>query len=171
MSDIQRINAWFDGFDREFSQIIPTVVAETATEYFQERFVTQEWDGIPWPSLSPGYASRKSRGRGRILTASGTLQRSIAPTIVTPNRVVISAGNARSPYARVHNEGLRITGVRQVGAYTNSNFMGRGKPVKIPAHQRSVDFKMPQRQFIGTSKFLNQAIRDRLIAAYNARQR
>lgn len=168
MDNTQKINAWFDRFDDRFRQIVPEVVAESASEYFRDRFATQDWDQVPWQPLSPSYASRKTRGRGRILTATGLLQNSIRPTAITTRRVVISAGTNQTPYARAHNEGLRITGIQSVKAYTNTNFMGKGKKVEIPAHQRRVDYQLPKRQFIGTSRFLNQQIKSRLIAAFNA---
>src|SRR5690606_9544636 len=104
----QQINAWFEKFDHRMETTMPNVIAETATEFFQDRFKTQEWDGVPWQALKPKYAAKKGRGRGRILTASGLLQRSIRPSVVTAQRVVISAGNSKVPYARIHNEGGQV---------------------------------------------------------------
>lgn len=171
MSNIQRINTGFDRFDNDFRAIVPTIVAETANEYFRDRFRQENWDGVPWQPLSPEYASKKTRGRGRILVRDGILLNSIRPTTVTPNRVVITAGNSRTPYARAHNEGLTISGIQQVKSFTNRNFMGKGKPVKIRAHQRRVNFRMPKRQFIGRSPYLNAVIRERLNLAWNQRTR
>lgn len=169
MSNAQNINAWFDGFDRDFKAIAPNIIAETATEFFKDTFRTQSWDGVPWPALSPNYAAKKRRGAGRILVSRGFLLNSIRPSTVTSSRIVITGGNTRTPYARAHNEGLRIQGVQNISSYTNRNFMGKGKRVQIPAHQRRVNFKMPRRQFMGPSPLLNTAIRNRLNAAFNAR--
>ena len=169
MSNIQRIDANFARFDARFRAIVPQIIAETANEYFRDRFRLQNWDNIPWQPLSPGYAAQKTRGRGRILVRDGILLNSIRPTTVTPQRVVVTAGNNRTPYARAHNEGLRISSVQRVKSFTNPNFMGKGKPVRIKAHQRRINFKMPKRQYIGHSPFLNKIIRDRLAAAWNAR--
>lgn len=170
MSNINRIDNWFANFDSDFKTIVPNIVAETATEFFKDTFRTQSWDNVAWQPLSPLYAAKKTRGAGRILTQRGFLQASIRPATVSSSRVVISGGNSRTPYARVHNEGLQIRGVQNVRSYTNRNFFGKGKPVKIKAHQRKVDFKMPKRQFMGNSALLNIEIRTRLNAAFNARR-
>lgn len=162
----QQIKAWFDQFNRRFHAAVPNIIAETATEYFQDSFNKQAWDHVPWKPLNAKYAKRKTRGRGRILTASGILQRSIRPTLINENKVVITAGNSKTPYARVHNEGLRVTGTRKVRNYTNKNFMGKGKPVKIKSHTRTVNYQMPKRQFMGHSIYLNAAIIDRLKQAF-----
>lgn len=165
----QQLNNWFSKFEHRFDTAVPVIVSETATEFFKERFDKQEWDGVPWEQLNPKYAAKKTRGNGRILTRTGNLQASIRPTQVNAKRVVISAGNAKVPYARIHNEGLRVRGVQNVRGYTNTNFMGKGKRVQIKAHTRNVDYKMPKRQFAGNSKYLNQAIINRLTAFYNNR--
>src|SRR5690606_33732499 len=130
----QQINAWFNKFEHRFNSAVPNIVAETAVEFFQDTFKKQAWDNVPWQPLSPKYAVKKNRGRGRILTASGILQRSIRPSMVKPERVRISAGNSKVPYARIHNEGLTVKGTAKVRPFTNRNFMGKGKPVKIKAH-------------------------------------
>lgn len=159
----QQINAWFNNFEHRFDSAVPNIIAETAVEFFQDSFKKQAWDGVPWPALSPRYAAKKTRGKGRILTASGILQRSVRPSVVNANRVRISAGNSKAPYARIHNEGLTVKGTAKVRAFTNRNFMGRGKPQKIRAHTRAFNYTMPRRQFMGHSPFLNTILRDRLI--------
>ena len=163
----QQINTWFNEFDQRMDVAIPNIIAETATEFYQDRFKTQEWDGVAWPTLSPKYARSKTRGRGRILTASGLLQRSIRPSVVQPQRVVISAGNSKVPYARIHNEGLTVKGAQKVDAHTKRNFMGKGKAVRVSAHTRNVNYTMPKRQFMGNSRFLNALLIDRITKAYN----
>ena len=127
----KQLNDWFSRFEHRFDAAVPTIVSDTAVEFFKERFNTQEWDGVPWEQLNPKYAAKKTRGKGRILPRPGNLQASIRPTQVNANRVVISAGNAKVPYARIHNDGLRVRGVQNVRGYTNTNFMGKGKRVQI----------------------------------------
>lgn len=169
MGNIHNINTWFANFEHRMHKDVPTIVAETATSFFQGKFKTQEWDGVPWEPLSPLYAKRKRRSKGKILTASGILVNSIRPSVVTQNRVTISAGNSKTPYARIHNEGLRVRGTRNVNSYTNKNFMGTGRSVKIKSHQRHVNYKMPKRQFMGHSKYLNEDLRTRLTLYFNNR--
>jgi phage gpG-like protein len=168
MATAQRINLYFDRFNARFDQLVPNIVAETAVEFYGQRFIEQNWEGAPWQPLSAKYAAKKTKGRGRILTRTAALQRSIRPSTVSANRVTVSAGGRNIPYARVHNEGQQITGVRKVRTYTNTNFMGSGRRVQIPAHTRTVNYRMPQRRFMGPSRTLNKLIRARLIAAFNA---
>ena len=164
----KQLNDWFSKFDQRMEVGVPNIVAETSVEFFRERFKSEEWDKVPWPNLEPKYAAKKTRGKGRILTRSGILQASIRPAEVNPQRVVISAGNRKAPYARVHNEGLRVKGIAKVKSYTNRNFMGKGKPQKIKAHTRNYDIQHKRRQFMGHSKYLNQAIIERLTKAFNS---
>jgi phage gpG-like protein len=171
MKHAAQINNWFANFDFKYSDRVPKIVAETATSFFKERFDigNQSWDGVKWKPLSPKYAARKKRGKGRILYASSNLQASIKPSIVSQKRVRISAGSAKVPYAQIHNEGLRVTGTFQVKEHSKANFMGKGKKQLIKSHKRAVNYKMPQRQFIGHSPHLNRILIDRLTAFFNSK--
>lgn len=102
-----KINLWFDRFDQKFAGFAG-VIAETAVEFYRERFEQQNWEGQPWQPLNPAYAKRKTRGSGRILTATGILAGSIWPSEVSVSRVRISAGGRKAPYAKIHNEGGTI---------------------------------------------------------------
>ena len=171
MNNEQKINTFFAQFDAQFNAMVPQIIAETATEYFKERFKAKNWDGVPWPIYNvKGAKNRKEPSRGSLMLRSLNLFSSIVPSMVTANRVVISAGGSRAPYARVHNEGLRVRGIRNVRPFTNTNFMGKGRRVQIKGHTRKVDFTMPRRQYMGHSPYLNNEIRERLIAAWNARK-
>jgi len=101
------------------------------------------------------------------LTRTGQLSASIRPSVTTAARVVISAGSSSVPYARAHNEGMRIQGVAKVSGFTNRNFMGKGKPVQIKAHTRKINFQMPRRQFMGPSRYLNARLIERLTKGLN----
>jgi phage gpG-like protein len=172
MKHENQINNWFANFNHRFDTRVPNIVAETATSFYKERFEpqNQDWDGVKWKPLNPRYAARKTRGKGRILYASSNLQASIKPSMVTQNRVRISAGNAKVPYAAIHNEGLRVTGTFQVKQHVKPNFMGKGKRQLIKSHKRSVNYKMPQRQFMGHSPRLNRILIDRLTTFFNSQQ-
>ena len=167
MTNEDKINNWFKKFEHRLHADVPDIVAYTASTYFKERFKYENWDNVPWKQLNPKYKAKKTRGKERILYASSNLQASIHPSTISPARVTISAGNAKVPYARIHNEGLRVVGNFKVKAYTNTDFMGKGKPRKIKAHTRRVNYKMPKRQFMGHSAFLNAIIKDRLINNFN----
>lgn len=164
MSSEAMINTWFDGFDDRFRSAVPNVIAETAVEYYQERFMpgNEDWNGVKWQQLNPQYAAKKTRGKGRILTKNTFLMRSIRPSTVEATRVTISAGNSKVPYARIHNEGLKVQGIQYVKAHKRKNAFGRGKTADIKPHQRSVNFQMPRRQYMGFNRELNDIIINRL---------
>jgi len=135
---------------------VPNLVAETAVEFFKERFRTKEWDGVPWKPY--GNPAREPK-RGSLLNRNaGGLVSTIKPSIVTSQLVRISAGGRGVNYARVHNEGLRVRAIQNVRGYHNINFMGKGKRVQIQPHNRKIDFTMPKRQFMGKSEPLLKAI-------------
>lgn len=168
----QKINTFFGKFDARFNAKVPFIVAETATEFFKDTFKSKSWDNVPWPVYNPkGNRNRKEPTRGSLMLRTLALFDSIQPSETSANKVTISAGGAKVPYARVHNEGLRVAGVRQVKAYTNKNFMGKGKAVPIKAHNRTVNFIMPRRQFIGRSVFLNNAIREALVKEWKLKNK
>jgi phage gpG-like protein len=155
---LNRINVWFDRFDERFSEA-PNIIGEGASEFFRENFATQSWNGVPWPK-------RKDKLTHPLLRKNNLLFASIKPSFTSPERVVVSAGSPKVPYARIHNEGGRVMGIRNVRPYTNSKFMGKG-PVQIKAHTRRVDFMMPRRQFMGHSPILNEQIMQRLKRHFN----
>lgn len=165
----QQINAWFNKFGQLFSTDVPRIIAETATEYYKNRFLpqNQDWDKRKWQTPKQPYFANKKRGKGRILFASGKLEESIRPSVVRAERVRISAGSTKAPYARIHNEGLTVKGTAKVRAFTNRNFMGKGKPVKIRQHTRAFNYTMPRRQFMGHSKYLNHEIFTRFKKEFN----
>ena len=74
---------------------------------------------------------------------------------VTPNKVVISAGNSKVPYARVHNEGF--TGSVVVPAHDRRTKKGKGKTVQVKAHKRMM--RIPQRQFLGACPELERILK------------
>ncbi len=127
------------------------IVAETATEYYKDAFRVKGFDGNPWaPAKHP-------KRTGSLLIDSGNLLNSIRPAVVTPGRVVISAGNSKVPYAAVHNEGYH--GTVCVPAHTR-RVKKTGKTHDVAAHTRIANFV--ERRFMGDSSELNQRIHDRI---------
>lgn len=96
----------------------------------------------------------KRNGRA-ILVDSGRLRRSIRITSMSKNEVRIGTD---VPYAKVHNEGLRIGQIQTVKGFTRKN----GQDVK--AHTRRVNQRIPKRQFLGSSPFLTRKI-ERVVLA------
>ena len=155
---------FFDRFDKRFEQV-PHIISETSIAHFQERFKEKDWEGVPWPDYKK---PKPGQSRSDLLRRSGRLFRSIQEKEANQHRVVITAGDSQSvQYARVHNEGLRVRGVRYVKPYTHNNLFGKGKRVSIKGHTRKVDFKMPRRRFIGIGPTLLRKNRDRLVKYMN----
>ncbi|AEL23858.1 phage virion morphogenesis protein [Cyclobacterium marinum] len=165
MNNVQKINLFFDQFNDRM-QGMHHIISETSTEHFKERFIQKNWDGRPWkPYSNP----TKEPKKGSLMMRTNNLFSSIRPAISTPDRVLITAGSSKVSYARVHNEGLRVRGIQYVRPYHNSNFMGKGKRVQIQAQTRKIDFKMPQRQFMGFSASLRNDLLTRIKAYYNSK--
>jgi phage gpG-like protein len=152
-----KIEVWFDRFDKRFNDVAP-IVAETSVEYFKERFIQKNWEGVPW---APFKNKKREPSKGSLMMRTNNLFSSIRPSVVTAEKVIISAGSGKVPYARVHNEGLRVRGVQYVRPYTHPNMFGKGRR-QVKWHARKVDFKMPKRQFMGNSATLNGLIMDRI---------
>lgn len=159
MNNDAKIESFLNNLTDEIRRFVPNIVAETATEYYKERFQKQQWDGTPWQKLNDKYAARKKRGTGKILTATSQLSNSIRPSEVTPDKVVISAGNSKVRYAKIHNEGGRIRGVQYVRPHHRTGMGGR---FQVKAFARKVNFTMPQRQFLGITPELSRRIINRI---------
>lgn len=129
---------------------IPQIVANTATEYFKERFSKKEWDGKPWKPWADTY---RHRTNGSLMIDSGALVNSIRPSRITSEKVVIQAGNSKVGYAQVHNEGF--IGSVVVKAHTRRR---KGRTEKVRQYTRHAN--MPQRQFMGNSKGLQDKLKE-----------
>lgn len=126
------------------------IVAETATEYYKERFREKAFDGAAW------LVAKARKRTGSLLVASGSLLGSIRPSYVGKDKVVISAGNVKVDYARVHNEGY--TGDVIVPSHTRRT--RKGGETMVRQHTRHVD--IPRRQFMGEAGELADRIHERL---------
>ena len=161
-------------------EYVPEIVAETAVEYFKGSFDRKAFDGNPWQE------AKKPRPNGSLLVDSGTLVNSIEPTLISAEKVVISAGHTKAPYAKAHNEGFN--GVANVKPFTRNSksrtvdvpeYTRRGKVV--PAHKwdipggeqsvraHNVNMNLPKRQFMGHSEELNLIIKDRIDKLLNSK--
>ncbi|MDX2304625.1 MAG: phage virion morphogenesis protein [Microscillaceae bacterium] len=144
-----------------------TLVGGLSVRFFKDRFIRQLWidDKIEkWKKRKRPdkgkYAERA--GNRAILTKTGRLRRSIRVIKKTADSVVIGTD---VPYAEAHNEGLSTTVTQQVPAAKVRSFKrnrkGRSEIVQAhnrKAHSRKMKINLPQRRFIGDSKFLNRRI-------------
>lgn len=184
------IDTYFKSLSDRIRKQIPHVVAETATEYFKERFSAKEWDGTPWPQ------TKRVVRRGSLLVRSSKLVNSIRPTVVTANRVRIGAGNAKVPYAQVHNEGgtvhPTVTPAMRKWAWAqyykaggtslkSAQNTGKKRSTYNPGKSANINFykalaltkksylnvTIPKRQFMGHTVRLNTKILERIKGLLN----
>lgn len=147
--DIQEFNAHLIEIRDEILEAAPDIIAATAAEYYRDSFRRKAFDGKPWQS------PKTTKRRGSLLVDSGALANSIRPTIISPQRVVISAGNDHVLYAEAHNEGFQ--GLANIPEHQRKT---RSGITTVKAHQRAMD--IPQRQFLGQSEEMEQDIINRL---------
>ena len=161
--NIKELNNYLQSLPEEIISDAAEIVAETATEYYKSAFKKKAFDGNPWtPAKAP-------KTTGSLLIDSGALVNSIRPAVITPQRVVISAGNEKVDYAQVHNEGFK--GIVPVPAHTRKT---KRKDVPVKAHTRKTKRKdvpvkahtrktnIPKREFMGDSEELNEQIHARI---------
>lgn len=171
MNNGEKINAWFNRFEHRMDTMVPGIIAETANEYYKESFTRKSWDNSPWAPV------KKANKKGSLMVRSGKLVNSVRPAIVTPARVVMSAGSSKVPYARVHNEGDLISRAPRSETFIrNRKASGKGKgrfKRGTSSGQgfsfRAYSYNMPQRQFMGHSAILNKRIITRIKQAFNSR--
>lgn len=137
---------------------LPEVMAEEAAEYSRTRFSEKAFDGKPWKPVSPKYKPR----RGTLMVRSSELLNSIHVSQVTPQKVVISAGNSKAPYAQVHNEGF--TGSVVIPAHDRRT--KKGNTVQVKAHKRMM--RIPQRQFLGACPELERILKRKAEALFKS---
>lgn len=175
---------------------LPYQVGVLMVSFTQDRFKYQNWVDTGTTAWKPRSRrkpwsvkgkSPRNEGRG-LLIQSGRLRRSIRIIITTADSVTIGTD---VPYAAAHNEGLRIGFVQNVKAYIRMNkrrdgfSAQQGKAGKrttrvkwvqsssgishVKAHKRRYsNFKIPQRQFMGPSKFLSMQISRFITAKINS---
>ena len=162
MATFEEIRQKIDRMAANIKQAAPQVIAETATEYYKERFRKKDWDGVPWPEA-------KRPGSG------GSLMNTIRPTLVSSREVRIGAGSPRVQYARIHNEGgmiIQIPTVRQRRFFWamehKENPSGKSPDISktgkwaAMARAKKLTIKIPKRQYMGYSPILNDKIIVRL---------
>lgn len=163
----------------------PVLLGNDAVNFFKDSFRRQGWLGDsfqPWkPRKNVTKWGKTPRNNGRaILVDTGRLRRSIR---------LISASNLTAvvgtdvPYARAHNEGVRLGLIMNVQQHTRklTKFgithktelktrtkikFGRvqtGETI-VQAHKRRIDQRIPQRQFMGQSPYLTKQLQRRFTA-------
>ena len=146
-----KIDKLLENCMEEIMQGTAQIVAETSVEYFQDTFRHKAFDGNPW---APPRVPKRS---GSLLVQSGALLNSIRPVLVSPERIVIAAGNEKVDYAQIHNEGFK--GSVTVPAHIRHTRRG---DQTVRQHSRNVN--IPRRQFIGNARELETELQKRIEA-------
>lgn len=138
---------------KQFFKRLPRLAGGYYLDHFRSSFKRQGWQNKTFKSWKPrAHPLRKKRA---LLVKSGRLSRSLFMRH-SGMRVVISTA---VPYARVHNEGGRVQASVQVRRHKRRYKRGRKTTmVSVKAHKRRVDFTMPQRQFMGNSRAVDDQI-------------
>lgn len=147
--NFKELENYFASLPEQIMNVVPDIVAETATDYFKESFTLKEFDKNPWAK------AKRAKSTGSLMVESGNLVNSIRPAVVTREHVIISAGNDKVPYAQIHNEGY--TGPVSIMAHTRKTKTGF---CDVKAH--TINQSMPQREFMGESDELAEMIHERI---------
>lgn len=165
-------------------QYAPFLLGNMAVNFFLDRFRYQNWLGEttePWkPRKKVTKWGRKNDSGRSLLIQTGRLRRSIRITSVHFNKVTIGSD---VPYARAHNEGVRLGLIMQIREHerkltklgivarkqlkTKSNItFGRVETgtTTVQAHKRRVNQNIPRRQFMGNSPVLEKQLQRKLLA-------
>lgn len=131
---------------------LPLIVGNEAVNFTLDNFKRQGFLGNsfqPWAKRKQGWKKDRRPNRA-ILIDRGRLRRSIRIVRLSHDSVTIGSD---VPYAKAHNEGLRIGVIQTVKPFARRN------GVNVKGHTRRINMKMPRRQFMGNSPYLNTRLR------------
>lgn len=158
--------------ERRFESVLltmPRKMGKDVVNFALDNFKRQAWLGSsvqPWrPRKNPNKWGQKPKRNGRaILMDTGRLRRSIDIIRTTVDSVTVGTD---VPYAKAHNEGLRVGEIQQVSEHTRklttvakvSSIKSKRTTTKrvqtgtttVKAHTRRINQNIPRRQFLPTS--------------------
>lgn len=154
---------------KDVLQKLPVQTANTALNHFLDNFKTQSWEGQKWKARS-GWADR-NEGRA-ILHDTGILKGALTKT-ASANRAKVYVASPADKYADIHNEGgsIRLAPTSQrikwawAMYYNDQTATGKAlyKAIALKMQSgKSLNIKIPKRQFIGHSDKLNQKLQDKI---------
>jgi phage gpG-like protein len=160
------MNMNHDEFQKQLEQFVidiknyadnsaPAIIGKTAADFFKESFHNEGFtnNGLqPWKEvkrrINPVDSSNAGATRKILTGETGNLGRSIDYKVGTGKVVIFSDVK----YAKIHNQGGRISGTFTVREYTRKNGQ------KVRSHSRTVNTTIPQRRFMGHSRELRDLI-------------
>jgi len=138
---------------------IPVIIGNTAVNFTLDNFRRQGFLGNTferWQNRKQGWKNDKRKGRP-ILIGTGRLRRSVRIVRISQDGVLIGTD---VPYAKAHNEGLKIGEIQTVKGFTRRN----GSEVK--AHTRRINQNIPRRRYMGNSPYLNALLKRNVSAEF-----
>lgn len=141
---------------------VPGIIAGAAEKMKDANFSAEGF--VVGGSARPKWKKRKKETRltqgRRILSGTGYLQNNVKVK-ASPTQVSVGADLSKVPYARLHNEGGRVT--QYVRAHHRKN-PKTGKRYQVRAHSRRIT--MPQRKFLGYSPDIHKIAKRELDYEY-----
>jgi phage gpG-like protein len=169
--DLQGDKAFWDKIKKTASPIVKRKLIDEAgiraLRFSKERFRQKNWVDKNMPTA---WDKRKKKARGSILVQSGRLKRSIR--ITAKGRYFVEIGTD-VPYAKIHNEGGKITQTVTVKAHKRTKSIAKSSNIRsrkasrqrvkagtttVREHSRKMNLSIPQRQFLGESSALARKI-------------
>lgn len=159
---------------------LPLIVGNEVRNFSLDNFRRQAWLGDtlqPWPMRKKvsKWGKATARPKRALLVDKGRLRRSIR--VIQANWELVSVGTD-VPYARAHNDGMRLGVIQQVKAHQRTLTKNGIKKVKtlktrskitwgrvatgsttVKAHRRRIDQRIPMRRFLGNSPYLTARLR------------
>lgn len=168
MEDNANITLPLKELERRFKAMAPTLPRLAGNEvvnFALDNFRKQGFMGSsfrPWkPRKNPTKWGQAPKRNGRsILVQTGRLRRSIR---VTQASWALTTIGTDVPYARAHNEGLRMGQIQTVKGFTRKKTAKR-KAHAVDTHTRRINQNIPARPFLADSPYLQRNIQ-RVLAA------
>lgn len=135
---------------------LPRHAANAYENFVQDNFEREAFEdkGLEqWPKRK----RTKGKGSRKLLVNSGALRRSFSHRIEQRGKTKVIVFSSNVPYAKIHNEGGVIKGSAKVRAHSRRTKFGK---VNVRSHQRKVNFRVPQRQFMGESKSFDDSLQE-----------
>jgi phage gpG-like protein len=137
---------------------LPRIVGNEVVNFALDNFKKQGFLGDvfeKWPARkNPTKWGTVPKRNGRaLLVNSGRLRR--GGRIVRADWNAVVYGND-VPYARAHNDGLRIGEIQRVQSFSRKV---RGKSQSVSAFTRHINQNIPRRRFIGNSQYLTARLK------------
>ncbi len=158
--DNTKITLPIEELERRFKSVagtLPILVGNEVVNFALDNFKKQGFLGASFQSWNarknPNAWGQKPKRNGRaLLVDSGRLRGSIRVLRTSWDAVVVGSD---VPYAKAHNEGLRVGQIQSVKEFERKV---KGKVQTVRAFTRHINQDIPQRQFLGDSPYLRERL-------------